>query len=74
MRHKSNARIRAGLPEMRNALRHSFCSYHIAAHKDPSRTSVILCHSSPRMLWRHYRGNATAEDGAAWFQIMPQPA
>jgi site-specific recombinase XerC len=68
---KSNARVRAGLPEVRNALRHSFCSYHIAAHKDPSRTSVILCHSSPRMLWRHYRGNATAEDGAAWFEIMP---
>lgn len=71
MREKTKARIRAGLPETRNALRHSFCSYHIAAHKDPSRTSVILCHSSPRMLWKHYRGNATEEDGKAWFQILP---
>ncbi|MSU65313.1 MAG: hypothetical protein EXS38_04250 [Opitutus sp.] len=68
---KSLARVRAGLPEIRNALRHSFCSYHIAQHKDPSRTSVILCHTSPRTLWKHYRGNATNADGAAWFSIVP---
>jgi hypothetical protein len=68
---KSNARIRADLPEVHNALRHSFCSYHISAYKDASRTSVILCHSSPRMLWKHYRGNATEADGRAWFQIVP---
>lgn len=68
---KSLARVRADLPEIRNALRHSFCSYHIAAHKDASRTSVILCHTSPAMLWRHYRGNATEADGLAWFKILP---
>ena len=68
---KSNARVRAGLPEVRNALRHSFCSYHIALHKDASRTSVVLCHTSPRTLWKHYRGNTTAEAGAAWFAIKP---
>lgn len=71
---KSLARVRAGLPELRNALRHSFCSYHIALHKDASRTSVILCHTSPRTLWRHYRGNATAADGASWFSILPPGA
>lgn len=68
---KSLARVRAGLPEVRNALRHSFCSYHIALHKDASRTSVILCHTSPRTLWKHYRGNATEADGKAWFAINP---
>jgi hypothetical protein len=68
---KSLARVRAGLPEVRNALRHSFCSYHIALHRDASRTSVILCHTSPRTLWKHYRGNATEAAGAEWFAIMP---
>jgi len=68
---KSNARVRAGLPEVRNALRHSFTSYHISKHKDASRTSIILCHTSPRMLWKHYRGNATEADGVAYFEIMP---
>ncbi len=68
---KSHARIRADLPEIRNALRHSFCSYHIALHKDASRTSVVLCHTSPRTLWKHYRGNATEADGKEWFQIVP---
>lgn len=71
---KGLARVRADLPELHNALRHSFCSYHIAAHKDQSRTSVILCHTSPRTLWRHYKGKATTTDGIAWFQIVPPAA
>ena len=68
---KSAARVRADLPEIHNALRHSFCSYHIGAFKDASRTSVILCHTSPAMLWRHYKGKATAADGLEWFKINP---
>jgi len=68
---KSLARVRAGLPEVRNALRHGFCSFHIAMHKDPSRTSVILCHTSPRTLWKHYRGNAVENDAAEYFAITP---
>lgn len=54
-----------------NALRHSFCSYHVAQHKDAARTAVILCHSSPKTLYQHYKGNATEADGKAWFEIMP---
>ena len=68
---KSLAFVRADIPHPRNCLRHSFASYHVAAHKDASRTSVILCHSSPAMLWRHYKGRATEADGLAWFGIVP---
>ena len=74
MHAKSGAQLRAGFDGTtwpRNGLRHSFCTYHIAAHKDASRTSVILCHASPRMLYQHYRGCATEEAGKAWFEIMP---
>lgn len=71
---KSLAFVRADIPHPRNCLRHSFASYHVALHRDVSRTSVILCHSSPSMLWRHYKGRATEADGAAWFQIMPPAA
>lgn len=67
---KSNAMIRAGI-SVHNGLRHSFATYHVAAHKDVSRTSVILCHSSPKMLWSHYKGRATEVDGKAWFEIVP---
>jgi hypothetical protein len=69
---KSLAFVRADIPHPRNCLRHSFASYHVAAHKDASRTSVILCHSSPAMLWRHYKGRATEADGLAWFGIVPK--
>jgi site-specific recombinase XerC len=69
---KGLAFVRADIPHPRNCLRHSFASYHVAAHKDASRTSVILCHSSPAMLWRHYKGRATEADGLAWFGIVPK--
>lgn len=71
MHAKSMAFVRAGVANTGNVLRHSFCTYHIAAHKDASRTSVILCHSSPKMLYQHYRGNAAESQGRAWFEIQP---
>ena len=54
-----------------NVLRHSFCSYHVSLHKDAARTAVILCHSSPRTLYQHYRGWATAADAGRYFEIVP---
>jgi site-specific recombinase XerD len=71
MREKSAIFVAAGVPHPRNCLRHSFATYHVAAHADVSRTATILCHSSPTMLFRHYRGNATAAAGRAWFKILP---
>lgn len=68
---KGSARVQAQLPEVHNALRHSFTTYHVAANKDVSRTSLILCHTQPRTLWKHYKGRATEADGKAWFGILP---
>jgi len=56
---------------MRNVLRHSFCSYHIAVDKDAARTAVLLTHRSPAMLYRYYRGRASEADGRAYFSIVP---
>jgi len=68
---KSKAFTRADIPHPRNCLRHSFATYHVAAHKDVSRTATLLCHSSPKTLWRHYKGRATEADGVSWFRILP---
>lgn len=68
---KTLAFARAGVPHPRNCLRKGFASYHVAAFKDPSRTSVIMCHTSPKMLWDTYRGIATQDDGKAYFEILP---
>jgi site-specific recombinase XerD len=61
----------AGVINPGNVLRHSFCSYHVAKHKDAARTAVILCHASPRTLYQHYRGRATSADAAKYFAIAP---
>lgn len=68
---KSDAFTRAKIPHPKNCLRHGFASYHVAAFKDPSRTSVIMCHTSAKLLWNVYRGIATEADGKAYFEIQP---
>jgi hypothetical protein len=68
---KSAAFARAGVENPGNVLRHSFCSYHVAMHRDAARTAVLLTHTSPVMLYRHYKGKATAADAGKWFSIMP---
>jgi len=61
----------AGVTNPENGLRRSLCSYRVAPHKDAARVAVILCHSSPRMLYQHYKSIATAADAEAYFGIKP---
>jgi site-specific recombinase XerD len=68
---KSEAFRLAGVQNPGNVLRHSFCSYHVARHKDAARTAVVLCHASPRTLYQHYKGRATSADAARYFTVRP---
>ena len=68
---KSKAFIRAKVDNPGNVLRHSFCSYHYAAYKNPPLTAAILCHTNLKMLQEHYKGKATQKDGLSWFDIVP---
>lgn len=70
-RAKSDCFRLAGVVNPGNVLRHSFCSYHVAQYKDAARTAIILCHTSPRTLYQHYKGLATAADAAGYFAIKP---
>lgn len=72
MHAKSAAIQRAfGKPLPKNILRHSFCSYHVALHKDAAKTAVLLQHTNPTMLYKHYKGCASAADAAHYFGIRP---
>lgn len=71
MRRKGEAFIRAKVTSTPNCLRHSFATYHCAHRKDAAATAILMQHTSPTMLWKHYKGNASAADGAAYFQIAP---
>lgn len=69
---KSAAFEKAGVAHPHNVLRHSFCSHHIALNKDAAKTAVLLQHTSPTMLYKHYKGVATEADAKRWFDIKPR--
>jgi len=74
MQLKSDLFTEAGVPHPHNCLRHSFCTYDVAAHKNPGRTAYILCHTDQELLWRRYKGNATQSDGLLYQTITPATA
>lgn len=56
-----------------NVLRHSFCTYHVAAYGDASKTATILTHRNPTMLYQHYNGRCDSQEEAlAYFSITPE--
>ncbi|HTV42034.1 MAG TPA: site-specific integrase [Candidatus Sulfotelmatobacter sp.] len=54
-----------------NALRHSFCSYRLAAIKNAAHVA-LEAGNSPQMIFRHYRQLVTESDAAKWFSIVPE--
>lgn len=54
-----------------NVLRHSFASYHLAHHKNAASTAAELGHTSPTMLYKHYREVVRPDAAALWWQVMP---
>jgi hypothetical protein len=57
----------------RNAMRHSFASYHLAMHQSAEKTALQMGHHSTDMLFRHYRELVTPQDAKKFWSIMPEP-
>jgi hypothetical protein len=53
-----------------NALRHSFCSYHIALHRNSELTSEVAGNSVD-MLKKHYKALVSTVAAEQWFNITP---
>ncbi len=63
------------IPHPHNCLRHGFCTYHVAAFKNPGLTATILCHRDQNLLWTTYNGRATQREGLRFFELRPaEPA
>jgi len=60
-----------GLTWKQNVLRHSFCSYHLALHRNSALTSE-LAGNSPQMLRDHYKSLVSPAAAKEWFDITPQ--
>lgn len=55
----------------KNALRHSFASYHVAAHKNAPLTSLEMGHDNPNQLFASYRELVKPAEAAKYWQLMP---
>lgn len=69
--YREEHRGKGEVPHPKNALRHSFATYHVALNKSPSKTATILCHKSEKKLWDHYKGKATEAEAELYFAIRP---
>ena len=56
----------------KNALRHSFVTYHVALHRNPGKTALIISHRDQDCLYRHYLGIANQKDAGKYFEIKPR--
>ena len=63
----------AGIVSVHNGLRHSFCTYRLAAVQSAAQVA-LEAGNSPAMLFRHYRALATEDEGKAWFSITANPS
>ncbi len=61
---------RVGISWVKNGLRHSFCSYLLAATHDPAKVATQAGHSAS-MLHKNYKALVTQAQGEAWFAIHP---
>ena len=56
---------------MQNSARISFASYHVAMYEDPPKTSLLLGHQSPALLWNTYRALVTKAEAERFWKITP---
>lgn len=61
-------RTKLSFPWPPNALRHSFASYHLAAHRDLARLASLMG-NSPNIIRRHYAEMVTPEDAVAFWAL-----
>ena len=66
----ATARSAGMLPWRHNSLRHSFCTYRVAATQDVPRMA-LEAGSSASTIFVHYRALATEVEGKAWFATVP---
>lgn len=55
-----------------DGMRHSYASYHLAQHKNAPLTSLQMGHTSPQMLFNHYRNLVLAADAERYWKITPE--
>lgn len=61
-----------GLDWPQNALRHSFCTYHLSMNGSAEKTALLLRHRNTAQLWRSYfAGLKSKAESARYFAVAP---
>jgi integrase len=60
-----------GLRWPKNGLRHSYASYHLARHQNAPELSLHLGHTSPHMVFAHYREVVRPDEAKRYWDIRP---
>ncbi|MCF7849307.1 MAG: hypothetical protein K9M45_10680 [Kiritimatiellales bacterium] len=70
-RRKEQIAKKTGFRMPHNALRHSFCSYHVALQGDAGKTATLLTRrGNVAILYEHYKGNASKAQAEEYFSIV----
>jgi integrase len=65
-------RRRAGIDAWpRNALRHSFASYHLARFKNAAELALEMGHNSTKLIFAHYRQVVRESQAIQYWEIVP---
>jgi integrase len=71
---RKKVRDRAGIQDMDNAMRHSYCSYHFNLHDDAPETSKNAGHMTPTQLFSNYHHRVKKTACERYFAIFPRDA
>ena len=61
----------ADVPRKRNALRHSFASYHAAKYRNPGALQLLMGQETASILFKHYIAATSRADAEAFFNLRP---
>jgi len=63
-------RRKSGVKYPQNAMRHCFCSYHLAMYRDAPKTAMLLGHPNPALLYHTYYELVTHEAAMVYWNIL----
>jgi integrase len=61
----------AGVRIPKNALRHSFASYHLAKYQDAAKLALDMGHTTTKLIFSNYREIVTPDEAQRYWNIIP---
>jgi integrase len=63
---------KSGVKWLKDGLRHTYASAHMAEHGDATKTMLALGHKDLKMIWKNYYRHVSPEEATKFWAIMPK--